>query len=194
MNRAAIITLVAIGVAVAGVAIASRADLGSHETTTVSTVAAGPQQAKLSWRETYGQPGEQLVFTVSSLAVTENGWRAHIGIENDTRVAWKLSPGAVPDGSFGISLFRTGAASELDQRNRAGTLPAVRAATSYDPPLEKILEPKTSWSGDIAARGALVAGSWVRVVFGTLIAAGKPPPKFGDTIVWITDSAYQLRQ
>ena len=194
MNRAAIIVLIAIGAAVAGVAIASRADLGSSQTTTDSTVAAGPQEAKLSWRETYGQPGEQLVFTVDSFAVTADGWTAHVGVENKTRVAWKLVPGAVPDGTFGISLFRTGDSSELDQRNQAQTLPAVRGATSYRPPLEQILEPKASWKGDISAHGALVAGSWVRVVFGTLVADGKPPPKFGDTIVWITDSAYQLRQ
>ena len=194
MNRAAIIVLVALGAAVAGVAIASRADLGSSQTTTGSTVAAGPQQAKLSWRETYGQPGEQLVFTVDSFAVTADGWTAHVGVENKTRVAWKLVPDAVPDGTFGISLFRTGDSSELDQRNQAQTLPAVREATSYHPQLEPILEPKAKWEGEISARGALVAGSWVRVVFGTLVADGKPPSKFGDTIVWITDSAYQLRQ
>ena len=36
-------------------------------------------------------------------------------------------------------------------------------------------EPKASWEGEMSARGALVADSWVRVVFGTLIAVGKPP-------------------
>jgi hypothetical protein len=194
MNRAAIVVLVALGATVAGFAIATRAHLGSQETTTSTTVAAGPQEAKLGWRETYGQPGEQLVFTVDSLEVTKSGWRARVGVENKTQVAWKLEPGAVPDGTFGVSLFQTGDASELDARNRAQTLPAVRPATSFDPALEKILEPKASWRGDIAAPGALVAGSWVRVVFGTLIADGNPPPKFGDTIVWITDSAHQLRQ
>jgi hypothetical protein len=194
VSRATIIVLIALGATLAGFAIASKADLGSHETSTESSVAAGPQEAKLSWRETYGEPGEQLVFTVESLAVTESGWSAQIGVENKTKVAWELAPGAVADGTFGLSLYETGDASELKERNRAGTLPAVRAATAYDPPLEKILEPKASWKGEISARGALVAGAFVRVVFGTLVAVGKPPPQFGNTVVWITDSSYQLRR
>ena len=194
VSRTAVIVLVAIGATLAGLAIATKAGLRSGNSTTDVSARAGPQEKTLSWRETYGAPGEQLVFTVDSIAVTETGWRVRIGIENQTQVAWELAPDAVPDGSFGLALFETGAPSELEQRNRAGTLPAVRAATSYDPALEKILEPKASWEGDISARGALVAGSWVRVVFGTLIAVGKPPPKLGDTVVWITDHAYELRR
>jgi hypothetical protein len=73
-------------------------------------------------------------------------------------------------------------------------LPAVRAATSYEPVLPKILDPDTSWEGEISANGALVAESWARVVFGTLIAVGKPPDELDETIVWITDETYHLRR
>ena len=45
----------------------------------------------------------------------------------------------------------------------------------------------------MSANGALVADSWVRVVFGTLIAAGKPPEGLEEVVVWITDHAYRLR-
>jgi len=186
------IVLIVLGAALVGLTIATKAGLRSGNTSTEASARAGPQKATLSWRETYGEPGEQLVFTVEEIEVTETGWRARIGIDNRTAVAWELAPNAIPDGTFGLSLFTTGDSSELEQRNRAGTLPAVRAATAYDPELVKILEPKKSWEGDISARGALVAGAWVRVVFGTLIAVGKTPPKLGDTVVWITDHAYEL--
>ena len=46
----------------------------------------------------------------------------------------------------------------------------------------------------MSASGALVADSWVRVVFGTLIAVGKPPDELDDVVVWITDHAYRLRR
>ena len=136
----------------------------------------------LHWRETYGVPGESVVFTVDRLTVTRTGWNARVGIANHSSVAWELAPNATPDGTFGLRLFETGDKSELERRNRSGTLPAVRAATSYAPKLPGILEPKASWTGRISAPGALVAGSWVRLVFGTLIAVGKPPKGLEDDV------------
>ena len=94
----------------------------------------------------------------------------------DTSVGWELAPGATPEGSFGLQLFESGDPEELEERNRTGTLPAVRAATAYDPELPSVLEPGAAWEGEISARGALVAGSWARVVFGTLVAVGKTFP------------------
>ena len=194
MSRTTIIVLVALGATLAGFAIASNAERlrGGNDSAKPST-AAGPQRKQVYWRETYGDPGEQLVFTVDWIEVTETGWRARIGMKNDTKVAWALEPGALPDGTFGVALFETGQLDELDQRNRAQTLPAVRAATSFDPELAHELEPDGSWEGVISARGALVAGSFARVVFGTLIAIGKPPEGWAQTFVWITDSAYELQ-
>jgi hypothetical protein len=125
--------------------------------------------------------------------VTSTGWNALVGIANRSSVAWELAPNATPDGTFGLRLFETGDKSELERRNRSGTLPAVRAATSYAPKLPRILGPKASWTGRISAPGALVAGSWVRFVFGTLIAVGKPPKGLAEQFVWITDRTYRLR-
>jgi len=185
--------LVALGATLAGFAIASSAErLRSDDEPSEPSVAAGPQKAQLDWQEVYGDPGQQLKFVVDWLEVTENGWKAKVAVENDTSVAWELSPGAVPDGSFGLALFETGNDKELDERNTARTLPSVRAATAYDPELASTLEPGGSWDGEISARGPLVAGSFVRVVFGTLIALGKPPEGYQETLVWITDSAYEL--
>jgi hypothetical protein len=193
VSRATLVLVVAVGAAIAGLAIASSSNrLRGSDSPTEEAVAAKPQTADLDWREVTGYPGEQLVFTVKSLAVTKSGWKANIGIENKTKVGWELIPGFIPDGTFGVALFETGETSELNERNRRGTLPAVRSATTYDPELPKVLEPKASWEGRISAPGSLAAGSWARVVFGTLLATGKPPEGFHDRLVWITDSAHQL--
>lgn len=193
MSRASIIVLLALGATLAGFVLATNAGhLRGGDKTVQPSVAAGPQEAQLGWHETYGSSGEQVVFGVDSLEVTQNGWKAIIGVKNDSSIGWELAPGAIPDGTFGLRLFDTGDKSELDQQNRNNALPAVRAATGYDPELPRILEPGASWKGEISAHGALVAGSWVRVVFGTLIAVGKPPPGLQSTLVWITDHTHQL--
>jgi hypothetical protein len=192
VSRSSIIVLLALGATFAGFVFASNERLrGGGDVT--PTVAAGPQTAALGWTERYGEDGERIVFTVDSLEITTSGWNAKVGIENRTKVGWELAPGATPDGSFGLQLFETGDKSELDERNRQGALPAVRAATRYAPELPRVLEPGASWTGTISAPGPLVAHSWARVVFGTLIAIGKPPEGFQDVFVWITDHAYQLQ-
>ncbi len=194
MSRTTIIVLVGLGATLAGFSLASNASkLRGSEDAPAASVAAGPQKADLDWREVYGPPGEQVIFTVKSLEITETGWRARIGVENASSVAWELDPGATPDGTFGLQLFKTGEPDELEDRNKDSTLPAVRAATLYKPELPKILEPKASWEGEMSASGALVANSWARVVFGTLIAVGKPPDELEEILVWITDNTHRLR-
>lgn len=195
VSRATIIVLIALGATFAGFVLASNAQrLSGDDDEAPTSVAAGPQTAELGWRETYGESGEQIVFTVDRLEVTQTGWKATVGIENDSSVGWELAPGATAGGSFGLQLFETGDADELEERNRSGMLPAVRAASRFEPELAKILEPGRSWNGEISARGALVAGSWARVVFGTLVAVGKPPEALNDAVVWITDHAYELEE
>jgi len=194
LSRTTIIVFIALGATLAGFTLATNASKlrGSEDAPAVS-VAAGPQEADLEWREPYGPSGEQVVFTVGSLEVTQTGWRARVGVENASSIAWELDPSATPNGTFGLQLFTTGEPDELEERNKAGTLPAARAATLFVPELPTILEPKASWSGEMSARGALVANSWVRVVFGTLIAVGKPPEGLDEILVWITDNTYRLR-
>jgi hypothetical protein len=191
VSRSTIIVLLALGATFAGFVFASNARLRGDGDVR-PTVAAGPQTAQLGWTEPYGEGGERVVFTVDSLEITPSGWNARIGIGNRTKVGWELAPGATSEGSFGLQLYETGDKSELDRRNREGTLPTVRAATGYAPELPRILEPGSSWQGTMSAPGPLVARSWVRVVFGTLIAIGKPPEGFQDVFVWITDHAHQL--
>jgi hypothetical protein len=194
VSRTTTIVLIALGATFAGFVLASNAQrLQGDDPEVEPSVAAGPQYKRLEWSEKYGVPGEEVVFTVDSLEVTTTGWKAKVGIENGTSVGWELAPGATTEGSFGLQLFETGGEEELEERNQGGTLPAVRAATRYEPELPPILEPHDSWTGTISARGALVADSWARVVFGTLIAVGKPPDGLEEVFVWITDNSYRLR-
>jgi hypothetical protein len=195
VSRTSIVVLIALGATFAGFVLASNAQrLSADEPEPATSTAAGPQIAELDWRETYGSGSERVVFTVGGLEVTETGWTARIGIDNASSIGWELAPNATPDGTFGLQLFETGDPKELEDRNRDGTLPAVRAATRFEPELVQILEPGASWEGTIAARGSLVAGASVRVVFGTLIAVGKPPKELSETLVWITDHSYELKQ
>jgi hypothetical protein len=194
LSRSTLIVLLALGATFAGFVLASNAQrLRDDDPKVTPSVAAGPQTATLDWEESYGEGGQELVFTVEELEVTEDGWSARIGVANRTSTGWELAPGATPEGTFGLQLFETGDAEELDERNRRGMLPAVRAATSYQPELPRILEPKAAWEGTIAARGSLVAGAFARVTFGTLVAVGKPPDGMNELVVWITDNSYELQ-
>lgn len=194
MSRTSVIVLIALGATFAGFVLASNAQrLTDDEPAVTPSVAAGTQAASLGWRETHGSGTERIVFTVNRVEVTETGWTARIGVENASSVGWELAPSATPEGTFGLQLFETGDPKELEERNRERTLPAVRAAERYDPELPKILEPGAGWEGTISARGSLVAGAYVRVVFGTLVAVGKPPAELDEKLVWITDHAYELK-
>jgi hypothetical protein len=196
VSRTTIVVLVALGAALAGFAFSSAAErLRGEEDEEVASAAAGPQRVDLGWRETYAVGPERLVFGVERFEVVPGGWRARISLENETSTAFAVGdPRATLDRAFGVRLFATGDQAELERLNASGRLPTLRAAESYEPALPKILEPRTSWEGTIAAQGALVAGSWVRLVFGTLVAVGKPPAGVPERVVWITDHAYPLRR
>ena len=195
VSRTSIIVLIALGATFAGFVLASNAQrLRDDEPAPATSTAAGPQSAELDWRETYGSGSERIVFGVDRIDVTQAGWSTRISIENESSVAWELAPNATPEGTFGLQLFETADPQELEDRNREGTLPAVRAATLYDPELVPVLEPGASWEGTIAARGALAAGASARVVFGTLVAVGKPPEELGEKVIWITDNSYRLKE
>lgn len=196
MSRTTILVLVALGAVIAGFAFSSAAErLQEDDTAAETSEAASPQTATLGWRETHGSPAEQLVFSVDSLEVTRSGWRARLSLENDTSVSYEVGdPRSTADRSFGLMLFSSGDLAELERENAGGTLPPVRPAARYEPMLPAILEPGASWTGTISAPGALVAGSWVRVVFGALVSVGEPPEEVGEHVVWITDRAYHLRE
>jgi hypothetical protein len=156
--------------------------------------AAPPQQARLGWREAYGDPGGRLVFRVESLSVDEDGWRASIGVRNDSKERFLVASGTASlDQTFGLMMLPTGDLRELDRLNSAGELPAVRQAEVFEPPLPGVLEPGAQWQGTISAHGSLPGGGWARVVFGAFVAAVEPPAGMAETVVWITDHAHRLR-
>jgi hypothetical protein len=155
---------------------------------------APPQRAELGWEESFGKTGARMVFRVRELEVLRNGWRAAISITNQTDADYAVGdPRASLDRSFGLMLFPTGDVRELEQRNQAGELPAVRPAADYSPPLPLVLEPGGTWSGTISAHGSLAAGLFARVVFGALVPVDESPEGLPGVLVWITDHAYRLR-
>ena len=195
MKRSTLVVLIALGAAFAGFVIASVVrDLRGSPASAETSAPASPQAAALGWNETYGSPGQRLRFRVDWLKVVKGGWQARIGMTNETTSAYDVGgPEATLDRSFGLMLFATRSHSELDERNRQGTLPPVREAVRFQPALPKVLEAGDSWEGTISAPGALAAGSWARVVFGALVVIGKPPAGAQPQVVWITDHAYKLR-
>jgi hypothetical protein len=89
-------------------------------------------------------------------------------------------------------LFPNDDLDELEQRSKDGSMPGLRGATGYRPQLPLVLESGKQWAGKISAPGALAAGRWLRVSFGTLTALGDPPEELPAQLSWITDHAHQL--
>jgi hypothetical protein len=155
--------------------------------------AAEPQQAELGWREPYpGVNGERLVFEVASFEVTEDGWVAEVAVTNSTSIPFAARP-RVTERRYGVMLFATGDLAELEDAAGSGGLPAVRDATELRPLPPAVLRPGATWRARLSARGALAAGSYVRVVFGPLRAEGEPPDGIEPVVVWITDRSHRLR-
>jgi hypothetical protein len=168
---------------------------GTNPTTFVPSVKAPPQQATLDWVEQYPAEKPALVFGVRSFAVTEDGWRATISVENRSDVGWEVGAQRLTvERAFGVLLFPNDDLDELERRNREGTLPALRRATAYVPPLPQVLEPGTTWSGTISAPGPLAGGLWLRISFGTFTSVGDPPEGAQPQLVWFTDHAYRLEE
>jgi len=183
---------VAVLAALAAVLLA--AGCGSDGSPPVIPSAAPPQAVELAWDERSPATGPALVFRVRRFAVTDSGWESDVEIENRTGIPWVLGEDPVAvEQSFGIMLFATGEMGELDQRNRNGELPGLRAAQRFQPELPARLQPGRSWRGTISAAGTLAAGRWVRVVFGPLVAVGDPPDGMPAQFTWITDHTYRLR-
>jgi hypothetical protein len=152
---------------------------------------AEPQRAELDWREFHPAPvGERLVFEVGTLAVTADGWSATVAVVNRTSLRFEVDTGP-GDYNFGLMLFPTGDLKTVEEANREGLLPAIRPATGIEPTPPRFLQPGETWRATLSAPGALVDGSWARVVFGTFLAVGDAPEEF-KRVVWFTDHAHQL--
>ncbi len=191
MRRAALIVLLVPAVLAAGC---------GESTFTPPSVppAAGPQETTLGWVESAGSPTSRLVFRVRSFAVTRDGWTADVSFTNDTAAAFTIKhDNDVLDEGLGIMLFDSGSHAELERRNTQQALPVLRRATTFTPALPASLAPHATWNGTASARGALPAGLWVRVVFGTFVPRAKMPESLKragvrDFLIWITDHAHQL--
>ena len=188
VNRTTALVLVALGAALAGFAFSTAARRGEDQVPTgARSVAASPQRATLGWRERHGAAGEQLVFSVRSLEILDDGWRADVSLENRSSTSYRVA--STLERPFGLMVFSSGSYDELVERNETGTLPTIRPATRYEPRPPSMLGPGDTWSGTISAPGALVANGWVRVVFGGVTQVANSD----ESVTWITDRAYRLK-
>jgi hypothetical protein len=170
------------------------AGCGTTATALVPSVTAPPQRAELGWVERYPAKQPALVFGVRSFAVTQEGWSAAVSVQNVSSVSWEVGdPRFTLERAFGVLLFPNDDLEELERRNRDGTLPAIRSAHAYDPPLPRVLEPGATWLSTISAPGPLPGGLWVRLSLGTFTSVGDPPDGAQPQVLWFTDHAYQLR-
>jgi hypothetical protein len=166
------------------------AGCGSSQTAPLPPGPAPPQEANLHWLERYPDTGPALVFRAEHFEVTRTGWRAEIGLENQTSTTWRLVE--TPTTGFGLMLFPTNDESDVESRSSGGDLPGLRSAQSFNPLLPPSLVPGSSWHGTIAAPGPLAVGLYARVVFGQLVAEGDVPKGMPAQFSWITDNAYKL--
>lgn len=154
---------------------------------------AEPQRAELGWNERFPPTGfARLVFTVESFEVTSRGWAAEVSILNDASIRFELRPEEAQP-RYGLMLFATGDAAEIEKANDSGDLPLVRPALELEPEPPAMLAPGATWRARISARGALPADAHVRLVFGPIRARGKLPEGMPRVITWITDRSYRLR-
>lgn len=167
------------------------AGCGSSEPPPLPPGPAPPQTVALDWVERFPPTGPALVFSARRFEVTSSGWRAEIGLENETRTTWRIAES--PATAFGVMLFTTDELDEVEQRSRDDELPGLRPARTFDPPLPARLAPGASWLGTMSAPGPLAAGLHVRLVFGRLVAVGTPPEGTPTEFSWITDNSYALR-
>jgi hypothetical protein len=152
---------------------------------------AEPQRAELDWRESYpAAAGERLVFEVGTLAVTADGWSATIAVTNRTPFRFEVDSGPA-DYGFGLMLFANNDLKALEEANREGRLPAIREATTIEPPPPTFLQPRQTWRARLSAPGSLAEGSWVRIVFGTFFGQDDAPDEF-KRVVWFTDRSHRL--
>ena len=149
---------------------------------------------ELGWRETYGAPGESIVFTVDDLKVTANGLEragrgreplvGRVGARPERHAGRHLRPTALRDGR------PLGARATKRGRNAPGSArgDALRAGASEDPRAEGVLD-----RADLGARRACRRELGTRGLRDAR-RRRKAAEGAGDGRVWITDHAYRLKE
>ena len=149
-------------------------------------VAAAPGSWRVGWNETYGEGDAVLRFRVESFRVTQDGWAAEVAVSNETQLTWEIEP------EFGLMLFANADLEQLERDSQAGRLPPPRRARRLVPEPPQRLGPGERWEATISAPGSLVAGSWVRIVFGVFTTEDDPPGEMQQVVSWISDGAQRL--
>src|SRR5215510_9252886 len=69
-------------------------------------VKAPPQEVQLEWAEPYPAKAPALVFGVTAFTVTDDGWSAHVSVENTSDIGWSAGdPTLLAASQWGVMLF-----------------------------------------------------------------------------------------
>ena len=119
--------------------------------------------------------GGRLVFRVESLSVDKDGWRASIGVRNDSKERFLVglrAPRRSTRRSGSCCSRRPAQSSTAEQGRRPAGRPAgggLRAAAA------RCARARRRVARHDSAHGSLPGGSWARIVFGVFVAAVEPP-------------------
>jgi hypothetical protein len=158
-----------------------------------SGTVAGPQTAKLNWRENCGTRADPIPIATRRLVVREGVWRVALSFRNRTRVTlWVMRP-HVPRGTyFGLEPFRTSSRQEVVERAESAGAKPRTIAEHFSPPLPRLLPPGRGWSGEFSGRAALPAGVPIRVVLGRFVVDGRAPSEFFSGFLCISERVIRL--
>lgn len=149
----------------------------------------------LTWRETAGRGRERFVFSVSRIAIASGHWTVVGSVKNASSQPFRISvPHRPHELVFGVVPLRTSRLEELETYDRERRPLPIRRATIFEPKLPALLAPGQAWVGTMRGFGTLPRAGYLRVVFGTFVAAGSVPAGLRSHLTWITDHSLALDQ
>ncbi len=155
VSKTTLIVLIALGATFAGFVLASNAQRLSGDDEERSPRASPPARRPPTW--TGGSPTDRSASSSSSRSIGSTS-RSRAGARASASRTTRRSAGSSlrarrPRARSGCSCSRPASAEELEERNRNGTLPAVRAATGYVPELPGSARARSVLGGrDLRAR------------------------------------------
>jgi hypothetical protein len=113
---------------------------------------------------------------VRKLTIRRNGWSVAAAVRNNTRASFLIERPHHP--------------GETEAVERAG--PGV-FATRFEPPLPRVLRPRSEWSGTFSGPGRLSSGRYVRVELGRFTNYGIQRRGIPRRFRYISDHVLRLR-
>jgi hypothetical protein len=138
---------------------------------------AEPQTLPLGGAETCGDPGERIRLDLGRLELGRDRWQVTAAFINDSDAPVRIFRPHTDAGTyFGLMVFRTASAEEIERRVREARIHIQLIADRFRPPLPRLVEPGQGWRGTFSGPGRLPRGRDVRVVLGRFSIKHRAPP------------------